>query len=167
MSLYSCALSTLVSDSHVAAPLPAAFLVRVAGDVLRGLALLHSTGWAHCDVKADNIMLTPSGAATLIDLGAATRLGERTREGAPEALALGRDVDVASVGVDLACLAATLWRAARRAADAPAGIGAAEIAARADAEGGAVMRAVAAILRADSAEVALAALAVQCGEYPP
>jgi serine/threonine protein kinase len=87
-------------------------LLRTARDVLRGLALLHSAGYAHCDVKSDNIMYETGGGATLIDLGAATRLGEATREGAPEAMALGLDVSHASMGVDLSCLAFTLWWAA-------------------------------------------------------
>ena len=159
MPLYARSLHALVHASHAAAPLPAAFLLRAAVDVLRGLALLHGAGWAHCDVKADNVMFDGAGAATLIDLGAATRLGERTREGAPEALALGRDVAVASAAVDLACLAATLWWAARREAGVRAGATAEALAERADEAGGDVARAVAAILRAASAAEALAAVA--------
>jgi len=160
MPLYVRSLHALAHESHVAAPLPAAFLFRAATDVLRGLALLHAAGVAHCDVKADNIMFDGAGAATLIDLGAATRLGEATLEGAPEALALGRDVSIASAGVDLACLASTLWWAARREVDAPAGATAEVLAAHADAAGGdPVMRAIAAILRAASAAEALAILA--------
>jgi len=160
MPLYVRSLHALAQESHVAAPLPSAFLLRAATDVLRGLALLHAAGVAHCDVKADNIMFDGAGAATLIDLGAATRLGEATLEGAPEALALGRDVSIASAGVDLACLASTLWWAARREVDAPAGATAEVLAAHADAAGGdPVMRAIAAILRAASAAEALAILA--------
>jgi hypothetical protein len=104
-------------------------------------------------------MFDGASAATLIDLGAATRFGETTCEGAPEKLALGRDVSVASASVDLACLASTLWWAARREADAPAGASADSLAAQADFAGGPVMRAVAAILRAASAAEALSALA--------
>ncbi len=160
MPLYVRSLHGLVHESHVAAPLPAAFLLRAATDVLRGLALLHAAGVAHCDVKADNIMFDGAGAATLIDLGAATRLGEAPFEGAPEALALGRSMSVASAGVDLACLASTLWWAARREAGAPAGSTADSLAAQADAAGGdPVMRAVSVILRAASAAEALAILA--------
>ncbi len=159
MPLYARSLHGLVHDSHVDTPLPAALLERVAIDVLRGLALLHVAGFAHCDVKADNIMFDGTSAATLIDLGAATRFGEATREGAPEALALGRDVSVASAGVDLACLASALWWAARREVGAPAGATADALAAQADAAGGTVMCAVAVILRAASAAEALAALA--------
>ena len=159
MPLYARSLHGLVHESHVGAPLPAAFLLRAAADVLRGLVLLHAAGVAHCDVKADNIMFDGTGAATLIDLGAATRLGEAPFEGAPEALALGRSMSVASAGVDLACLASTLWWAARCEAGAPAGSTADSLAAQADAAGDdPVMRAVSVILRAASAAGALAAL---------
>jgi len=69
-------------------------------------------------------------------------------------------MSVASAGVDLACLASTLWWAARREAGAPAGSTADSLAAQADAAGGdPVMRAVSVILRAASAAEALAALA--------
>ncbi len=159
MPLYARSLHGLVHESHVGAMLPAAFLLRAAVDVLRGLVLLHAAGVAHCDVKADNIMFDGTGAATLIDLGAATRLGEAPFEGAPEALALGRNMSVASAGVDLACLASTLWWAARCEAGAPAGSTADSLAAQADAAGDdPVMRAVSVILRAASAAEALAAL---------
>ena len=158
MPLYACSLHGLVHKSHVGAPLPAAFLVRMATDVLQGLVLLHAAGFAHCDVKADNIMFDGASAATLIDLGAATRFGDTTREGAPESLALGRDVTVASAVVDLACLASTLWWAARCEVGAPVGTSADSLAAQADGAGGPVMCAVAAILRAASAAEALAVL---------
>jgi hypothetical protein len=161
MPLYARSLHQLVRESHVSAPLPPAFLLRVAADALRGLALLHAAGLAHCDVKADNLMFDGAGAATLIDLGAATRFGEAVREGAPEDMALGRDTAVASAAVDLACLASTLWWAARR-AGAPAGMSADQLAALADAGSAAggepVGRAVAAILRAESAAAALGAI---------
>ena len=161
MPLYVRSLHGLVHESHVGAPLPAAFLLRAATDVLRGLALLHAAGVAHCDVKADNIMFDGAGAATLIGLGAATRLGEAPLEGAPEGLALGRDALVASPGVDLACLASTLWWAAQREVDVPAGATADGLAARADAAGAGdtVMCTIAAILRAASAAEALSVLA--------
>ena len=163
MPLFVRSLHQLVHGSHVAAPLPAAFLLRTAGDVLRGLALLHAAGLAHCDVKADNVMFDGAGAATLIDLGAATSLGEATREGAPESAALGLDVSVAGVAVDLACLASALWWAAQR-TEPPSGCTPAtlaELAERLAAAGAGeplVLRAVAVILRAGCATRALEAL---------
>ena len=173
MPIYARSLHQLVHESHVAAPLPAALLLRAARDVLRGLALMHAAGLAHCDVKPDNIMFDGAGGATLIDLGAATPFGNPTREGAPESMALGLSVTLGSASVDLACLASTLWWASQR-VEPPGGAGssparladvaehaAASAAAGAEANGGApeVLRAIAAILRADSAAAALDALA--------
>ena len=160
MPLYVRSLYQLVNESHSAVPLPSPFLMRVASDILRGLTLMHSAGYAHCDVKADNIMFDGSGAATLIDLGAATRFGEPTLEGVPESMALGRDVSVGSAAVDLACLASTLWWAARR-FDAATGMSATKFADYAEAQssdGEPVLRAVAIILRAESAAAALAVI---------
>ena len=173
MPMYARSLHQLVHESHVAAPLPAALLLRAARDVLRGLALMHAAGLAHCDVKPDNIMFDCAGGATLIDLGAATPFGDPTREGAPESMALGLSVALGSASVDLACLASTLWWASQR-VEPPGGAGlsparladvaehaAAAAAAGAEANGGApeVLGAIAAILRADSAAAALDALA--------
>jgi hypothetical protein len=178
MPLYARSLHQLVHESHTAAPLPAALLLRTARDVLRGLALMHAAGLAHCDVKPDNVMFDGAGAATLIDLGAATPFGDRTREGAPESMALGLSVSLGSASVDLACLASTLWWASQR-VEPPGGAGssparlavvaeraASAAAAGAEANGGApeVLRAIAAILRADSAAAALDALAGKRGE---
>ena len=78
MPLYARSLHGLVHESHVGAPLPAAFLLRAAADVLRGLVLLHAAGVAHCDVKASNICVDYRGAApfVLVDLGSVARFGE-------------------------------------------------------------------------------------------
>lgn len=90
MPLYVCSLHGLVHESRVSVPLPATFLVRMVTDVLRGLVLLHAAGFAHCDVKADNILFDGASAATLIDLGAATRIGGTTRGRAQVACARAR-----------------------------------------------------------------------------
>lgn len=42
--------------------------------VAEALAALHTRGWLHGDVKPDNIVVSPQGHATLIDLGFAARL---------------------------------------------------------------------------------------------
>jgi serine/threonine protein kinase len=47
-------------------------IVRQLADAL---AALHTAGWLHGDVKPENVRLSPSGHATLIDLGLARALG--------------------------------------------------------------------------------------------
>jgi serine/threonine protein kinase len=89
----------------------------VARQTAEALAALHRAGFAHGDVKPENIHLTESGAAVLIDLGFAHRPGENAdllKRGlilgtanylAPEECALAPDADeradVFSLGVTL------------------------------------------------------------------
>lgn len=142
--------------------------------MLRGLALLHSQRIAHCDVKADNIMFSAAGVATLIDLGAACAFGLPVREGVPPDMALGENVDVASAAVDRISLAVSCWWAAHM-EEPPAGItpeGLAELctqraaAAARGGEGGeeeaALLAAIAAILRATDTDAALSAVSALC-----
>ncbi|XP_074557368.1 mitogen-activated protein kinase kinase kinase 17-like [Curcuma longa] len=50
------------------------------GDILRGLAYLHSSGVVHCDVKCHNVLIGSDGTAKLADLGCARRIGEERCE---------------------------------------------------------------------------------------
>jgi tetratricopeptide (TPR) repeat protein len=50
-------------------PLPEPQLRAVASQVAGGLAALHAAGWAHGDVKPENMRLDDSGRAVLLDLG--------------------------------------------------------------------------------------------------
>ncbi|TSA80823.1 serine/threonine protein kinase [Deinococcus detaillensis] len=50
--------------------------VRTLSDVLEGLAAMHAGGWLHRDVKADNILVQKSGAATLLDYDLSGPIGE-------------------------------------------------------------------------------------------
>lgn len=52
-------------------PLEQAFAVRVAKEVASGLAVAHEAGIIHRDLKAENVMITPSGAAKILDFGLA------------------------------------------------------------------------------------------------
>jgi serine/threonine protein kinase len=58
--------------------------VWVARQAAEGLAALHRAGFLHGDIKPDNLLLIPGGAAVLIDLGFSHRPGENAaflREG--------------------------------------------------------------------------------------
>ena len=55
-------------------PLPLAEALRVAEDILRGLAFAHTKGIVHRDIKPANILLTASGEAKIADFGIARPL---------------------------------------------------------------------------------------------
>lgn len=55
------------------APLPAA---RYFSEVLDGLAILHTSGIVHRDIKPGNLIVTPQGSARILDLGSALVLKE-------------------------------------------------------------------------------------------
>jgi serine/threonine protein kinase len=64
--------------------LPAADAVWIVRQVAEALSALHRAGFLHGDLKPDNVRLTESGEAVLIDLGFAHRPGENAaflREG--------------------------------------------------------------------------------------
>ena len=85
--------------------------LRTLSDVLEALAAMHAGGWLHRDVKADNILVQPSGEAHLLDydlsgplyetFDAPLRIGTAAFQ-SPEARlgsALGPQSDLYSVGV--------------------------------------------------------------------
>jgi len=53
--------------------IPLAVSVWIARQLAQGLAAMHDSGWIHGDVKPDNIIVSSTGHATLIDLGFAQR----------------------------------------------------------------------------------------------
>ncbi|KAL4447908.1 hypothetical protein ABPG75_005127 [Micractinium tetrahymenae] len=89
---------------------------RVARDVARALAYLHSQGVVHMDIKSSNCMLSGTGAAKLADLGLARRQTKPAFSqlppvgtfewAAPEVLAGGRNCTSA---VDLYSFGVLLW----------------------------------------------------------
>jgi serine/threonine-protein kinase len=54
-------------------PLPVADAIRVTCDVARALQHAHERGIVHRDVKPENVLLTPEGAAFLVDFGISRR----------------------------------------------------------------------------------------------
>ncbi len=66
-------LATIVRRGRLKVP-QALWIVRQLVEALRAL---HSAGWLHGDVKPDNVLVSPRGHVTLIDLGFARRIGER------------------------------------------------------------------------------------------
>ncbi len=63
-------------DHPPARRLSVAMTFCVARQVAEALAALNERGWMHCDVKPGNILVSPEGQATLLDLGLARRAGE-------------------------------------------------------------------------------------------
>lgn len=55
-------------------PIPLGTAVWTARQLAQGLCTVHESGWIHGDVKPDNIILSQTGHATLIDLGFAQRV---------------------------------------------------------------------------------------------
>lgn len=93
-------------------PLPLKHLAHVASNILNTLAVMHSCGYIHCDVKPENVMLRDRrkgcSSACLIDYGAVRRLDENSYHDiqslwyrAPEVMCTGAytpKIDVWSVG---------------------------------------------------------------------
>ncbi|MFN0019151.1 MAG: serine/threonine-protein kinase [Pirellulaceae bacterium] len=55
--------------------------VWLARQVASALSALHWAGWLHGDVKPENVLVSPNGHGTLIDLGLARKLGSRECQG--------------------------------------------------------------------------------------
>jgi serine/threonine protein kinase len=108
--------ATLAQRLLACGPLAARQALWIARQTAEALAALHENGWRHADVKPENVIVAPTGKATLIDLGFARRLdGPECRPGgeivgafaysAPEiysaALRTDGRADVYSLGVVL------------------------------------------------------------------
>ncbi len=99
-------------------PPPLEDTLRIAGEILEGLAVLHGLGIVHRDVKPGNVLLTADGSVKLADFGLARRFeADETRATSMDAVvgtveylspeqALGKDLDGRS---DLYSFGITLW----------------------------------------------------------
>jgi eukaryotic-like serine/threonine-protein kinase len=70
-------------------PFPLDEFFRIAIQLADGLAAAHEKGIVHCDIKPENIMLTPSGQAKLLDFGIARHIAgdDATQTGMRSAIA--------------------------------------------------------------------------------
>jgi serine/threonine protein kinase len=64
--------------------------VRLACEIAGGLAAAHAAGIVHRDLKTENVMVTPSGEAKILDFGVAKPIG--TTEDAPSLTVVGHVV---------------------------------------------------------------------------
>jgi serine/threonine protein kinase len=116
MDLYPDSLASILARDG---PLPEPRLLSIAIDIADALGYAHAAGLVHRDIKVDNILLGPDGAAVLTDFGIARAGGQATSTGvnmtigtphyvSPEQ-AQGRPLDGRS---DLYALGVTLYKAA-------------------------------------------------------
>ncbi|MFO0618052.1 MAG: serine/threonine-protein kinase [Polyangiaceae bacterium] len=64
------------------APLPMAIAVRLARETLAGLAVVHTAGIVHRDIKPDNLFVTKDGLLKILDFGVAKVLTHDAKEAA-------------------------------------------------------------------------------------
>jgi len=70
---------TLPAPSRASSSRSAPFALWMARQVAEALDALDCAGWTHADVKPANIMVSPAGHATLLDLGLARRPADEDR----------------------------------------------------------------------------------------
>ncbi len=81
-----CSLAQVIADE---APMSEHDIVRIATQLLDGLAAAHTSGLAHRDVKPANILIDPAGDVKLTDFGIAKRFDEITEALTVEGMVIG------------------------------------------------------------------------------
>ncbi len=79
--------------------------------VATGLNAMHQQGWVHCDIKPNNILISPEGAIKIIDLGQSCRIGDIKKriQGTPDYIApeqvkrepIGHRTDIFNLGATM------------------------------------------------------------------
>ncbi len=72
--------ATLAEALEVSGPLTVSHALWIARQLADALAALHAAGWIHGDVKPANVHISPTGHATLLDLGLAQPIETGRRE---------------------------------------------------------------------------------------
>lgn len=81
-------------------------------DAANGLGAMHKMGWAHCDIKPNNILRSHEGKVTVIDFGQSCRIGtvKERIQGTPDYIAPEQvDRQPISEATDVFNLGATLF----------------------------------------------------------
>lgn len=97
---------------HVAPATPLSERIAIFQKICEAVAFAHSNGVVHCDLKPSNIMVGPFGDVSILDWGAAARIGEAAtaRTGTPGFTAPERSLGSApSAALDIYSLGA-LWK---------------------------------------------------------
>jgi serine/threonine protein kinase len=107
MPLYQLNLADVI-DAYNDTPLPVIMYRKLVQCLLTAASRFHSLGFAHCDLKPENVMLS-EGLFTVIDLGAVTAFGDMAQEYTP-GYGLDASRSIVSGQFDMFCIANTLSR---------------------------------------------------------